>query len=112
MLKLIVQVMCGMKFSYNWLKELVAFKESPEELAEILTLRAFEVESVEKSGDDFALDIKVFANRLTDAAGHLGMAREIAFILGLKFKEPKNKFNTGKSAPGFIPKISINPPTL
>lgn len=35
-----------MKFSYNWLKELSETKKSPQELAEFLTLRAFEVEEV------------------------------------------------------------------
>ena len=35
-----------MKFSYNWLKELSETKKSPRELAEFLTLRAFEVEEV------------------------------------------------------------------
>lgn len=39
-----------MKFSYNWLKELSGTEKSPEELAELLMSRAFEVESVEKYG--------------------------------------------------------------
>jgi phenylalanyl-tRNA synthetase beta chain len=37
-----------MKYSYNWLKELSGTKKSPEQLAELLTMKAFEVESVEK----------------------------------------------------------------
>lgn len=39
-----------MKFSYNWLKEYVDIKHTPEELAEILTMRAFEAEGVENLG--------------------------------------------------------------
>lgn len=39
-----------MRFSYNWLKEYVDIKQTPEELAEILTMRAFESEGVEKLG--------------------------------------------------------------
>lgn len=39
-----------MKFSYNWLRELSGTKKSPEQLAEILALKAFEVEGVEKIG--------------------------------------------------------------
>jgi phenylalanyl-tRNA synthetase beta chain len=39
-----------MKVSYKWLQEFVAIDKSPEELAELLTMHAFEVESVEKAG--------------------------------------------------------------
>lgn len=39
-----------MKFSYNWLKELSGTEKSPKELAEFLTLRAFEVEEVTPVG--------------------------------------------------------------
>jgi phenylalanyl-tRNA synthetase beta chain len=41
-----------MKYSYQWLKELSGTTKSPEELAEFLTMRAFEVEGVEKVGFD------------------------------------------------------------
>jgi phenylalanyl-tRNA synthetase beta chain len=43
-----------MKYSYNWLKELSGTKRSAEEIAQDITMRAFEVESVEKAGKDFA----------------------------------------------------------
>jgi len=80
-----------MKFSYVWLKEIVGFKETPTQLAELLTLRSFEMESVEKVGNDYVLDVKITANRLTDAGGHLGLAREIAAITNVPFQEPKIK---------------------
>ena len=64
-----------MKFSYNWLRELVGFKETPQKIAERLTLRSFEVESIEKIGSDWTLDVKIPANRISDAANHLGLAR-------------------------------------
>ncbi len=41
-----------MKYSYNWLQELSGTSKSPQELAEFLTMRAFEVESVEEVGFD------------------------------------------------------------
>lgn len=37
-----------MKVSYNWLKELISFEESPEELGRILTSTGLEVESIEE----------------------------------------------------------------
>jgi phenylalanyl-tRNA synthetase beta chain len=42
-----------MKFTYNWLKEYVAFDWSPEELTERLTMAGVEVERVEKIGGTF-----------------------------------------------------------
>lgn len=41
-----------MKYSYAWLCELSGTKKSPQELADFLTMRAFEVESVESVGFD------------------------------------------------------------
>ena len=37
-----------MKYSYHWLKELSGTKKSPDQLAKLLMMHAFEVESVEK----------------------------------------------------------------
>jgi len=37
-----------MKYSYNWLKKLSGTKKTPEQLAELLTMKAFEVEGIEK----------------------------------------------------------------
>ena len=90
-----------MKFSYNWLKKIVGFKDTPEELAEFLTLRAFEVESVEKLNraehkEDWALDVKILPNRVADASGHWGLAREIAALKGIKFSNPKINIKENK----------------
>lgn len=100
-----------MKFSYNWLKELVPFKESPKQLAEFLTMRAFEIESMEKKGSDLTLDIKLPSNRVADASGHIGVAREIAALKNLKVKEPakKPKENSQKNIKDFL-KVKIENP--
>lgn len=37
-----------MKFSYNWLKEYVSIKETPAQLADVLTMHSFEAEGIEK----------------------------------------------------------------
>jgi phenylalanyl-tRNA synthetase beta chain len=39
-----------MKISYNWLKDYLKFSQSPEEVAEILTLTGLEVEDIHQSG--------------------------------------------------------------
>ena len=42
-----------MKYSYNWLKELSDTKKTAAEIAQLITMHSFEVESVEKVGSDF-----------------------------------------------------------
>lgn len=91
-----------MLFSYNWLQSF--FKEKlprPEKLAELLTMHSFEVEEVQKRGQDFILDIDVLPNRGCDCLSHLGIAREIAALttynLQLITDKPKKdkKLKTG-----------------
>lgn len=41
-----------MKYSYNWLKELSGSKKSVQEIASLLTMRAFEIEEIEEIGND------------------------------------------------------------
>lgn len=86
-----------MKFSYTWLKEYVRISQSPKELAELLTLRAFEVESAERSGDDTMFTIALPPNRVPDAAGHIGMAREIGALLNAKCRMPNAKLKESKN---------------
>ncbi|MDO8500128.1 MAG: phenylalanine--tRNA ligase subunit beta [bacterium] len=96
-----------MKFSYNWLKELARFKDKPEALAEFLTLHVFEMESVEKKDDDYALDIKLLPNRVSDASGHIGMAREIATLQDIKFETPYLKLVESRTATADLLSVKI-----
>lgn len=73
-----------MKFSYNWLKELVPGLPGPAETAGLLTRHALEVEETERSGDDWYLDVDVLPNRMADASSHRGIARELAAILTMQ----------------------------
>jgi len=76
-----------MIFSYNWLRSFFSKKlPKPKKLAEVLTMAAFEVTRVEKSGKDFILDIDVLPNRAPDCFSHFGIAREIAVLLNLNLK--------------------------
>lgn len=87
-----------MLFSFNWLKELSGYNETPQKLAELLTLRVFEVEGMEKVGSDWTLDIKISTNRMMDAASHEGMAREIAAISRISNFPASAKASAGKQA--------------
>lgn len=74
-----------MLFSYNWLQSFFDKKlPDPVKLAELLTLRSFEIESIKEEGKDTLLDIAVLSNRAADCLSHIGMAQECAAILGLK----------------------------
>lgn len=81
-----------MKVSVNWLGEY--FKEklpSADKLAHLFTFHAFEVEGVEKIGEDHVLDLKVLPDRAHYALSHRGIALEVAVIAGLSEKEKQVK---------------------
>lgn len=80
-----------MKFSYNWLKDLLRFKETPEELADILTMYFAET-TIKHRGRRAVLEVELLSNQVAEASGHFGLAREIGAILGKKFIYPKSIF--------------------
>jgi len=96
-----------MVFSYNWLQSFFRKKlPKPEKLAELLTMKAFEVEEIKKINRDWVLDIDVLPNRAGDCFSHLGVAREISAILDLKlqtsFPDLKAKEDKNLKAKDFI----------
>lgn len=71
-----------MKISREWLQKY--FHEplpAVEKIADALTFHAFEIDGVEKVGEDDVLDVKITPNRGHDALSHRGIAKEIAAIL-------------------------------
>lgn len=79
-----------MKLSYNWLKELIDIKVTPDQLAQDLNSFGHEVEEVKKVGNDYILDISITANR-GDCLSVLGLAREITALYNLKLKTKNEK---------------------
>ena len=82
-----------MKVTYNWLKDFVNIKISPQALAEKLTMAGLEVVSLEEAQGDFIFEIEITSNR-PDWLSVLGVAREVAAITNSKLKlveikEPK-----------------------
>lgn len=87
-----------MKISYNWLQNY--FEEelpSLEKLSEGIIFHSFEVEDVEKKGDDNIFDIKILPDRAHDCLSHFGIAKEVGVIFGMKVKEKKYKIFEPKS---------------
>jgi phenylalanyl-tRNA synthetase beta chain len=79
-----------MKFSYNWLRDLVDQLDTPpRELAQLITIKTAESEGVEAHGNDHVIEIdnKSLTHR-PDLWGHYGMAREVAAIVGRKLVDP------------------------
>lgn len=73
-----------MKVSRNWLQTFFADElPSADELAELLTFHAFEIEGVEQVGDDWVIDVDVLPNRSSDCLSHRGIARELSTLLSV-----------------------------
>jgi phenylalanyl-tRNA synthetase beta chain len=79
-----------LKFSYNWIRELVEDLEyAPGPLEKLITMKTAECEGITPVGTDSIIEIdnKSITHR-PDLWGHHGMAREVAAILGCKLKDP------------------------
>jgi phenylalanyl-tRNA synthetase beta chain len=79
-----------MRVTYNWLKDFVDIRISPQALAEKLTMAGLEVTSLEARDGDFILEMEITSNR-PDWLSVAGIAREAAAVTGSKIK------GTGKS---------------
>lgn len=100
-----------MIFSYSWLQSFFKKKlPSPDKLAELLTMHAFEVQEVKKIDKDYLLDIDILPNRASDCFSYLGLAREIRTITNLTFlvdvKKVKLNENKKLKAKDFV-KIEV-----
>jgi phenylalanyl-tRNA synthetase beta chain len=76
-----------MKISYNWLQNYFE-KElpKPEELSDGLTFHSFEVEEIEKAGNDTILNIDILPNRAHDCLSHRGVAKEVSAVFDRKIQ--------------------------
>lgn len=77
-----------MKISYNWLKDLVKFDATPQELSEKLTMVGLAVDAVEQIGDDYVLELDLTSNR-PDCLSHLGVARDTGAIFDSEASLPE-----------------------
>jgi phenylalanyl-tRNA synthetase beta chain len=76
-----------MLVSWKWLSRYLDLKMDPAHLAESLSLSGLNHESTSHVADDVVIDLEVTSNR-GDCLGHLGVAREIAVLYGLKMSIP------------------------
>ncbi len=76
-----------MLISWDWIRDYVKPDLSPDEVAHLLTMSGLNLESIVPVGRDVCIDLEVTSNR-PDCLGHLGIAREIAALLGLELTIP------------------------
>lgn len=81
-----------MKILVSWLQEYVDVPVPTDQLAKDLTMRGFEVASVEPVAgrpDDAVIDFEITANR-PDCLSVVGMAREVAVTYGVPLRVPES----------------------
>ena len=83
-----------MKILVSWLREFVPVDVGVDDLADVLTMRGFEVSAVEPApatiqsdGEDAVLDLEVTTNR-PDCLNVLGVAREISSVYDVDMQTP------------------------
>src|SRR3990170_6595437 len=90
-----------MKISYNWLQNYFEEKlPEPEKISEAIIFHAFEVEEIEKKGNDTIFDIKILPDRAHDCLSHWGIAKELSAILDIKIKDEKLEISSRSNLKG------------
>src|SRR5262249_40620834 len=94
-----------------WLKELVDIDLPPRDLAAKLTMAGLAVDAVESYGDDIVFEFDLTSNR-PDCLSHLGVAREVAAVLGRTARSPEAKVIESKRKRTDVPSVVILAPAL
>lgn len=106
-----------MKFTFNWLKEFVDFRGSPEEIAHALTMAGLEVESVaplrcpDNGVEDWLFEVAVTPNR-GDCLGLIGLAREVAALTSGRLKKVSTAPNKQTASLEKLVEVQIVDPKL
>ncbi len=109
-----------MKISYNWLKAYLPELPEAETLADLFTYHVCEVESVvpiradgsaadpaSNEISDWIFDLGILPNRAHDLLSHQGVAKELAGLLSISFKDPTPMYKTPTPSPTNL-KVEIN----
>lgn len=90
-----------MKISYEWIKEYVGIKVSPDELARGLTMSGSEAGLTRDVGTDKIMELEITSNR-PDCLNILGIAREVSTVFDADLKGPSisHQLSAVTTAPG------------
>src|SRR5580704_5761350 len=100
-----------MKISYQWIKEFVEIKETPQQLGKRFTNLGLAVDALESHGGDSLFELDVATNR-PDCLSHYGVAREVAAAYGSPLKAPAFELPEDKKHASEVFSISIVDPDL
>ena len=100
-----------MLVSWNWLTDYVRLDVSSEELTHRLTMSGLNHEGTLEVGGDLRLDLEVTSNR-PDCLGHIGVAREIAVVLGKELKLPEITYDEGAAPASESTSVEVTCPDL
>ena len=96
-----------MKLLLSWARDFVDITASPQQVADTLALRGFEVASIEQLSDDAVIDFDVTANR-PDCLSVAGLAREIAAAFALPYREVSKRAGALADLPvGVTPDLTV-----
>ncbi|MFN3649647.1 MAG: phenylalanine--tRNA ligase subunit beta [Armatimonadota bacterium] len=99
-----------MLLSVEWIRDFVRVEESPEELAERLTLTGNEIEQIRDSAAGPVLDLKLTPNR-ADMLSHLGAARELSALYGAELDLPESRLAAAGPAAEDV-RVEVEAPDL
>jgi phenylalanyl-tRNA synthetase beta chain len=86
-----------MKIVYNWLKDFVDVKATPDDLASHLALSGTNIGGIENGPHGAVIDAEFSSNR-PDCLGHYGIAREVSAIYKLPLKPVSTKLKESAAA--------------
>src|SRR5687768_8296581 len=87
-----------MKISLEWLAQYLPGPLDAQVAADALTNGGLPVELIEQHGNDIVIDVEVTSNR-GDCLSHLGIAKELAALLGREVVEPPTDLSRDAAAP-------------
>lgn len=100
-----------MLISYNWLREFVEFDLPPRQLAERLTMIGLAVDAVHEQDGDAILELDLTSNR-PDCLSHLGVAREVAAMVGAPLRVPTATLAALRGRIGELVSVEVEEPQL
>jgi len=95
-----------MKLNYDWIKDFVEVRMTPQKLGDMLTMGGLEVEEIDEVGTDTNFELGITPNR-SDCLSVVGVAREISAHTGKKLKNATVKSPRGKGKIAAHVKVTI-----
>ncbi|MDB5319333.1 MAG: pheT [Phycisphaerales bacterium] len=103
-----------MKISLEWLNDYlpgVPRDVGAQRAADVLMNGGLPVETIETIGDDTVIDVEVTSNR-ADCLSHVGVARELAALLGCQFVDVKPAAPESRTSVAQVTSVAIDAPQL